>query len=204
MTERFQTVGHPVTWVAPVLQTDPRVASVAEEKRLYSIMYNHLDMIAAFLAGTADYGIFCEDDIFIRRDFANSVRVAIDGYNRQGADVMLLGYLISYKPFTYNVHGYHSALEQPFAFLSVYPDLWGSQMYMMDRSSARRVLDSCSDPNKVSGPFSPDWVLTKFGKVVAIYPMLAIEEGIVVTDHAGQRNFHELCFQNNYNKDIHI
>ena len=204
MTERFSTVGHPVMWVDPVPLTDPRITCAVGEKRLHSIMYNHLDMIAAFLAGTSEYGIFCEDDIFIRRDFASTVQIAIDGYKRQGADVMLLGYLSTYKPFTYDIHGYHSALEQPFVFLSIYPELWGSQMYMMDRAAAQRVLDTCCDPTKVSGPFSPDWVLTKFGKVVAIYPMLAVEEGIVVTEHEGQRNFHQVCFQTHYNKDIHI
>jgi len=202
MTERFNTVGHPVQWVDPVPLTDPRIGP--DDKRTHAIMYNHLDMIAAFLAGSADYGIFCEDDIFIRRDFATSVLVAIDGYKRIGADVMLLGYLPNYKAFTYSVSGYHSLVEPPFAFLSVYHDLWGSQMYMMDRAGAKKMWDACSSPSLVNGPFSPDWALTKFGKAVAIYPMLAVEEGIVVTDHLGQKNFHQACLAENFDKDLHI
>jgi len=202
MTDRFRAVGHPVQWVDPVPLTDPRIGS--EDKRTHAIMYNHLDMIKAFLNGGADYGIFCEDDIFIRRDFATSVLVAIDGYRRLGADVMLLGYLPNYKAFTYSVNGNHSLVEPPFAFLSVFPDLWGSQMYMCDRAGAQRLWDACCTAERVSGPFSPDWVLTKFGKPVAIYPMLAVEEGVVVTDHVGQRNFHQACLTENFDKDLHI
>lgn len=202
MTERFNTVGHPVIWVDPVPLTDSRIGS--EDKRTHAIMYNHLDMIAAFLAGDADYGIFCEDDIFIRRDFAKTVKIAIDGYERIGCDIMLLGYLPNYKAFTYAVHGNHTLVEPPFSFLSVYSELWGSQMYMLSREGAKKLYDACCEPSRVSGPFSPDWAITKFGKAVAIYPMLAVEEGIVVTDHWGQKNFHQTCLATNFDKDLHI
>lgn len=202
MEERFRSVGHPIQWVEPVPLTDPRIGS--DDKRTHAIMYNHLDMIKAFLSGSADYGIFCEDDIFIRRDFATSVKVAIDGYVRTQADIMLLGYLPNYKAVTYSVHGHHQLVEPAFAFISVYADLWGSQMYMLSRAGARALYDACCSPSRVSGPFSPDWAITKFGKAVAIYPMLAVEEGIVVTDHWGQKNFHQVCLNENYDAEIHI
>lgn len=203
MTERFDTVGHPVVWVDPVPITDPRIVDDSD-KRCQAIMYNHLDMITAFLAGDAEYGIFCEDDIFIRRDFANTVKIAIDGYKRIGPDVMLLGYLPNYIPFSYQHDWIHSLVEPPFAFLSVFPELWGSQMYMCDRAAAKRLYDACCDPTRVSTHFSPDWAITKFGKSVALYPMLAVEEGVVVTDHWGQQDFHQVCFNAHFNKDIHF
>jgi hypothetical protein len=203
MTERFNTVGHPVQWVAPVPITDPRIRE-DDDKRCQAIMYNHLDMIAAFLASSADYGVFCEDDIFIRRDFATSLRIAIDGYKRLQADVMLLGYLLNYKAFNYSIIEYHSLLEQPFAFLSVYSELWGSQMYLCGRTQALRIWEACCSPSLINGPFSPDWTLTKYGKAVAIYPMLAVEEGVVATEHEGQRDFHHWCLAENYDKDLHI
>jgi hypothetical protein len=34
--------------------------------------------------------------------------------------------------------------------------------------------------------------------------MLAVEEGHVVTDHVGQKNFHQACLTENYDKDLHI
>ena len=207
MTRRFDVIGHPVTWVEPVLTSDPRVTVVEEEgaKRPYAIMFNHIDMIGKFLSeSTAEFGIFCEDDIYIRKDFSRSIRVAMDGYKRLGLDVMLLGYLPNYKAYTYAVHGHHTPLEQPFAFLSVGEGLWGSQMYMIDRAAARRVYDGICEPQRVTTHFSPDWAITKFGKTAAIYPMLAVEEGIVVTDHLGQINFHKECLRENYDPALHF
>jgi hypothetical protein len=60
---------------------------------------------------------------------------------------------------------------------------------MLSREGTKKLYDACCGPSHVSNPFSPDWAVKKFGKAVAIYPMLAVEEGIVVTDHCGQKIF---------------
>ena len=206
MTRRFEVLGHPITWVDPVLVTDPRVIVPDDSsKRPHAIMFNHIDMIHKFITeSTADFGIFCEDDIYVRKDFTRTVQIAIDGYKRQKLDVILLGYLPNYKAFTWKVDARHATTEPPFSFITVGDDLWGSQMYMMDRMAAKRVYDSVCEPERVMTHFSPDWAITKFGNVAAIYPMLAIEEGAVVTDHLGQINFHKECFIENYNPALHF
>ena len=168
-------------------------------------MFNHIDMIGKFLSeSTAEFGIFCEDDIYIRKDFTRSSRVAMDAYKRLNLDVMLLGYLPNYKAFTYNIHSHHTAIELPFAFLTVGEGLWGSQMYMMNRAAAQRVYDAVKNPEHVKTEFSSDWAITKFGKTAAIYPLLAVEEGLVVTDHWGQINFHKECLRENYDTELHF
>ena len=205
MTRRFEVLGHPIIWVDPVLVTDPRITVEDTAKRPYAIMFNHIDMIEKFLKeSTAEYGVFCEDEIYVRRDFDRTIQVAIDGYKRLGLDVLLLGYLTNYKAFTCSVHCCHHAVEPPFAFLSVEEGLWGSQMYMMDHAAAQRVYDGTCTPDRVSTHFSPDWTITKFGRTAAIYPMLAVEEGHVVSDHQGQINFHRECVRENYDPELHF
>jgi len=198
MTKRFEAVGLPVIWGIPVPPGDPRIPSNSN-----SCMFGHLDMIKSFLDGSAEFGIFCEDDVYLRRDLKTSIQIAIDGYKRIKPDIMLLGYLANYKAATWCIHNHHP-VEPPFTFLSVYHDLWGAQMYMCDRRSAQAIWDQFHDPLTISGPFSIDWTFTKFGKSVAIYPMLAVEEGFIVGDHLGQIEFHRKCCEENYDKNIHV
>ncbi len=205
MEERFSKVGIPIQWVEPVLKTDPRIPADSPNPRNHSIMLNHLDMIREFLksdaesSGTAvEFGIFCEDDIFIRKNFSKDIQVAIDAYNRLHLSVLLLGYLTNYKASETSTHWYHHPLETPFTFLSVGSDLWGSQMYMMDRAGAQKCLDLYGDYSKVTTHYNPDWTITKMPGGACIYPMLAVEAGIVATDHWGQINFHRACFETNY------
>ena len=201
MTRRFEAVGLPVLWGVPVFPTDPRMMP---GNTCLSYTYGHLDMIKAFLDGSADFGVFCEDDVYLRRDLKSSLQIAIDGYKRIKPDIMLLGYLTNYKGSTWTIHPNHQLVEPPFTFLSVYPELWGSQMFMLDRPSAQRLWEACCEPSRVTGAFSVDWMITKFGKSVAIYPMLAVEEGQIAGDHWGQIEFHRICCEENYDKNIHV
>lgn len=199
MEERFGKAGIPIQWTQPVLSTDPRIpTSNIADRRAHSIMLNHLDMIQEFLKSDSEIGIFCEDDIFIRKNFAKDIQVAIDGYKRLNLSVLLLGYLTNYKASETSTHWYHHPLETPFTFLSVGSDLWGSQMYMMDKAGAQKCLDLFGDYSKVTTHFNPDWTITKMPGGACIYPMLAVEAGIVATDHWGQINFHRACFETNY------
>lgn len=203
MNERFNTAGFPIHWVDPVLSTDSRLIDVSGS-RIHRIMYGHMDMIRQFLSSSGSWGVFCEDDVYIRKDFSKTLRQAIDGYIRLELDVLLLGYLIPYAPATSSIHECHSALEPTFSFITYNNDLWGSQMYLLHRKAAQALVDKYGDHNRVEGPFNPDWTITKFGKCAAIYPMLAVEEGNVDTTHEGQRHFHSNCTAVNYNIDLHM
>lgn len=199
MDARFASQGLSIHWVEPVLTTDSRITVSEPSKRTHAIMLNHLDMIRAFLSSEdAEFGIFCEDDIHIRRSFQKDLQVVIDGYKRLDLSVLLLGYLTNYRVADTRVHGYHSALESPFVFANVHKDLWGSQMYMMSRKKAAECLALFEDSSKVTGPYSPDWTITKMAGGACLYPMLAVETGAVQTDHWGQQQFHKACFETNY------
>lgn len=70
MTERFSKEDLHLEFVDPVEITDARVfPAPANQRRTWSIMLNHLDMLKTFLESDADYGVFCEDDIYIRKNF---------------------------------------------------------------------------------------------------------------------------------------
>jgi GR25 family glycosyltransferase involved in LPS biosynthesis len=204
MNHRFESVGYPIHWIPPVLTSDVRIPTDETSKRTYAIMLNHLDMIMAFLGSKYEYGVFCEDDIYIRRDFATQLDAAIDGYNRHSLDVLLLGYLMNYTPLTFQTHYSNTLLETPLSFMSYEDGLWGSQMYMMNKAAARKVVEAFQDSSSVKAYYSPDWTITKFGRRAIVYPMLAVEEGNVVTDHVGQAEFHKQCTAIHYDPKIHI
>ena len=206
MDHRFNQLGLKLNWVDIVEVDDPRIPQHLDTslKRTYAVMFNHLDMLNSFINSDAEYGIFCEDDILIRKDFKHSIISAIDGFKRLNLDVLLLGYLTNYVPVSvHNNTNSHQLLEQPFSFLSYHDDLWGAEMYMLDKTSAKKVYDRFINPEGIE-PFCSDWTITKYGRRACIYPMLAVEEGKVETDHIGQKNFHEACFITNFSENLHI
>ena len=201
MQERFDSEGVPLEFVDCVETSDPRVScGPPGGQRPWAIMWNHLDMLKRFLETDALYGIFCEDDIKIRKGFSQILPEVLLAYKRLGLDILLLGYLIPHKPAVNTTT--LPKLEEPITYLRFWNDLWGSQMYMLNRETAKRFLQkytvdyamaTMSDPSLP--PFSPDWTLTKYGNRAAIYPMLALEEGVVATDHYGQQEFHRNCYK---------
>ena len=88
--------------------------------------------------------------------------------------------------------------------------MWGSQMYLLNRTTAQRFLEKYTvdyamgtllDPSLPH--FSPDWTLTKDGDRGLVYPMLALEEGVVKTDDYGQQEFHKNCHDAHTNDAIY-
>lgn len=201
MNERFNSLNLKINWLAnPVTTDDPR-------NILHNIpcalMLNHLQCIRDFLTTGYEYGIICEDDVHLRKTFNDDALAAIDGFKRLKLDVLLLGYLSNYIPFDTKVSPEHKALETPFAFLSVYKDLWGSQMYMINRESGEKILKCFNDPYMPT-PFSADWTITKFGKCACLYPMLAVEEGSIKASSDVHAIFHKKCHDINYNPDLYL
>jgi len=193
-------------------------------KKCWSCMYGHLDMIRMFYEDTnLDYGIFCEDDIYIHKDFKDIIPLVIQDFKNMKLDVLLLGYLVTFKiesyyngfELKYNDNNYNLENYKYHEFTN---DIWGTQMYMLSKDNAKQLLDKYDENSNYAikslndetmTPFSADWTITKDGNRALISPCLAVEDGKgeLMTHFGGcfdQYNFHKNCHKAHYNKDIFI
>ena len=198
MESRFSSVNVPVRMIESISFTDALMPATIANPRMHSMTLGHLRMIQTFLESDAEYGVFCEDDIFVRKTFSKDIHIAIDAYKRLDLSILLLGYLTNYTASATQIHSNHIALETPLTFLSINDDTWGAQMYLMDKKWAAECIKRFGDYTQVTAPFSPDWTITKMPGGACIYPMLAVESGTVNTDHFGQVQFHRKCFETNF------
>jgi len=208
MTTRLTTEGVSFEFVQPVEHNDPRVIESLDQdtKRIWSITLGHLDMFKKFLesGSESDYGIFCEDDIYIRKGILTCLPEIVSTSKRLSLDIVLLGYLLHYRmetttkviyrnekiPCTYNL----PPLKNTFHFYNYPEDLWGAQMYMLSKRAAKLMLEKYSQHNIDNA----DFILTKdthSGQLsrALIYPMLAVEEGHTNYTSPAQINFHKEC-----------
>jgi hypothetical protein len=152
--------------------------------REWSCCYGHLDMIYNFFYKTdKKYGIFCEDDLHIRRDLIDIMPKILLDFNILNLDILLLGYL---TPFNVNENmieiGYSLKRKtniKPIYSYHNYPEeLTGTQMYILTRNHAKILLDkyynNYADNNKTI--FISDIVIIKDGNRALISPVLAVEE----------------------------
>jgi GR25 family glycosyltransferase involved in LPS biosynthesis len=174
MKNRFTKLNLDVQFYDGVNMDDERISNVGGYGS-WSCMYGHLDMINKFLNETdKEYGVFCEDDIYIHKEFADDIPKIIHDFKTMNLDVLLLGYLIIHPPSTEkiikNYYSYHD-------------HLWGSQMYMISRSHAKNLIQKYYGDYAVQSlttnitPFSADWTITKDGNRAMVYPMYAVEDG---------------------------
>lgn len=209
MAARFEMCHVPYTFIEPtsVECSQIEVSEVAQQYgvepalnfRITSITLNHLKMIRRFVDdASADYGVFCEDDIHLRRSLRADLSEMVDIYKRLSLDILLLGYLVPYR---------EAAVDAAFAVQSYDDDLWGAQMYMLSQHHARHVLETFTILHALrnpQAPFSPDWTITKHGRRARVTPLLAIEEGAITdTSHEGQVNFHRQCHQAHYDAEFY-
>ncbi len=119
-----------------VNNNDERLSKI-KYKRVWSCMYRHLDMIKMFYYDkTIDYGIFCEDDILIHKDFGKLIPTIIDDFKYLNLDVLLLGYLIYFTPSdTYSF--YQSKINHK--YYNYADNLWGTQMYILSKENAKNI-----------------------------------------------------------------
>jgi len=195
MQTRFAEEGVELEFVPPVEPDDARLESAPPgQRRTWAIMWSHLDMLKTFLESDLEFGLFCEDDIMIRKGLKDLLPEVTAAYRRLKLEILLLGYLLNYRPVQVIGHD-EFPLTTNYTYMNYPEHLWGSQMYLLDRITAKKFLDRYTVEFARSGtvPFSPDWTLTKEGRRALIYPMLAVEEGRVATDHEGQREFHRVC-----------
>ena len=152
------------------------------QKRVWSICYGHLDMIRSFYESGHSYGIFCEDDIIIRKDFIKHLPSIIADFNSMSLDILLLGYLCENPIDTYSNFPVKKSDTPPFKYLGYPDELWGAQMYLISRAHAHNILakyyedyaDKTLEDTSII-PFSADWTITKEGHRALIYPLVAIE-----------------------------
>ena len=219
MIRRFDAFGISLHFVPPVFTGDSRLEGNGTEignKRVWSIMLQHLDSIRDFYFGDskANHCIICEDDILISKYFARDMPYILKHFNQLNLDVLLLGYLLPYKwskkdnlILDLDLGGEGRGRGPEYTFKYYADDLWGSQMYLISRNHAKYLLDTFTvdwAQSHLESPFSPDWILTKKGNRAMLYPMLAVEEGNTKTDHWGQNNFHQNCFLANYDPAIYF
>ena len=164
-----------------------------------------MDCIQKFYDSGKSLGIICEDDIYIQKYFNKEIKKIIAFVNENNYDIVLLGYLLNYKP----PNRYHNLITT-FDNYTVYDfnkDLWGTQMYMLTRTYAKYLLDNFPIKWKfenINNPWAADWIITKNGKGAMIYPMLAVEEGETSCREMGQKIYHIDCKNIQYDSKIYI
>jgi len=226
MIERFSKFQISLNFIPPVFITDERLPHNIlndGEKRIWSIMLQHLDSIRHFYENTTnEYLIVCEDDILLSKDFKDDLPKIIKDYEDLELDILLLGYLIDIS-FEKNKH-HPSIIEknsgqsnndfvllqkpQKYNYYQFPYHIWGSQMYLIKRKHAKFLIDKYTIEYAIEDrcrcSFNPDWTITKDQNHAIIYPMIALEEGDTNTDHIGQITFHKTCFFKNYCPDTFL
>jgi len=222
MENRFKQLDITCSFYDGVNNNDPRIFN-NNGFGAWSCMIGHLDMIQNFYENSEkEFGIFCEDDIFIHKDFVKILPDIIEDFKLMELDVLLLGYLIPFKIRPeYNGFEFKSVNndsnnnlnnnELKYVYHNYPNDLWGAQMYMLTKKHAKYLLDNYnieyairSITDNTLQPFSSDWIITKEGNRALIYPMLAVETADKISGHQGQDVFHENCKNLNYDPNMYI
>jgi GR25 family glycosyltransferase involved in LPS biosynthesis len=218
MTERFNTVGINPIFIKEVHSDDNRLNYNVDinSKRVWSIMLQHLDCMRDFFENTDKaHCIVCEDDIYISKNISNDIENIVKNFDELELDVLMLGYLLSHKIDNNNYHHNHyfpvlnnANINNEYMYHSYPDDIWGTQMYLISRNYASFLLNKFTPQfafeNINTLNYNPDWIITKNGKRALINPMIAVEEGVNLSDHEGQIHFHKSCYECNYDPDVYI
>ena len=211
MEARFKQLEIDCIFSDGVDNNDPRIAN--NEGVGWSMMLGALDILQRFYNSGKEFGIFCENDVYLHKDLKTMLPKIIEDFKLLSLDVLLLGYLI---PFEIKSHYQGFELNCDNTNLNYvyhnYPnDLWGGQMILFSKKYAKAILDKYTVEYAIKArtdtslpPFSGDHTITKDGNRAIIYPMLAVETADKAYGHWGQGTFHENCKKCNYNPDIYI
>jgi hypothetical protein len=192
------------------------------ELRIVAVMLSHLDLLRHFYEQTdLEYGIFCEDDIHINKNYRTVIKEIIydiEVKSKQSFDCILLGYLSSYPihegissfPFAFPP-SYHKSEEKEYYYHRYPEGLFGAQMYMLSRKHVKNLLETYTidycikslQPDSGLQPFNPDFTLTKSGNRVLVRPMVAIEEFRNYEDPV-HGNFHQKSFNYHFDSNVYI
>lgn len=207
MQERFNklnVIAQRVEWVSHEWLKEKGYYSYAAA----SCQFGHLKMLKCFVESKHEYACILEDDVYLKKSFTDDVTTLLNKIKQLNLDILLIGYLLNYKPYTENDH--HKIIDTNM-ILRFPDDLWGSQGYLITRKHALYLINKYNEnylDRILAGenltPFSADWTLTKDGNRAIVCPMLAVEEGIIASNHQGQINFHRSCTEFNYKPDEYV
>jgi GR25 family glycosyltransferase involved in LPS biosynthesis len=220
MRKKFDSLNIPVKFYDGVTFDDSRIVNrnIADnKKRVWSCMYGHLDMIFYFYKNTNyEYGVFCEDDIIIHKNLREMMPKIISDFDNLKLDVLLMGYLVQFKvnqhipSFELKNTQIESCLEN-YTYHNFYDQVWGTQMYMLSRSQAGKILEKyylryadLSEKDRNLIPFSADWTITKEGNRALMSPLVCCEKGNESYENEGQHNFHQTCYEIHNDKENFI
>ena len=175
-------------------------------KRIWSTCYGHLDMIHKFKQSENEYGIFCEDDIILSKDFTKLLPDIIKNFNTLKLDILVLGYLCENKIDDYS--NFPTLLTMgEYKFLGYPEGLWGTQMYLISKAQASCILSKYYEGyaertlhDKTLSPFAADWTITKEGRRALLYPLIVVEKPTSCDDENQERS-HANCFSFSYDKE---
>ena len=209
MLDRFHHFGIEPIFTPAVTLDDPRLEKTPQHlKRIWAIMLQHLDSLRDFYENqpTATRCIVCEDDIYLAKDFINDLIPVVEQFDKLELDLLMLGCLLPFKiDMNTCLHReYFPILNQSekYAIHKFPNDLWGTQMYMSSKPYAKYLLETFTVEYALAHmetfTYSSDWVVTKNGKRAMVYPMIAVEEGVNLSDHYGQIQYHRICHAVNF------
>jgi len=192
--------GFNVTFLKSV-NIDPNKYNISNETaRTWGIMLSHVENIKHFYYMTdAEYGIFCEDDVYIHKDMAIKLPKILNDFKKLDLDILLLSYLLSFHP---NNNGNFINKINDNEYYTYSDDTWGSHMYLLNRPYAIYIINKFTIEwakyfkNKV---YVSDWTITKLGNRALLWPPLGVEEGEVNCKDIGQIDFHKKCKEFLYN-----
>ena len=231
MKARFDALGLDLKIYSGVPHTDPRIINGVRApngevrnislalQRLWSVTYGHLDMIQMFYDSGKDFGLFCEDDIYVNQTLPFHLPHIVAEAKQMEVDVLLLGYMKTHSIESW-MSGHelvYAPSDRPYKYHRYPNDQWGVHLYMVSREGARKILNTFEgssgyadlNVNNPDKPFSPDWTITKCPgiKRALIAPMFAVEDGKDSYDHYahdGQYNFHMETTRFNYIPGVFI
>ena len=122
---------------------------------------------------------------------------------------MLLGYLLPYEiDMTTCLHKqYFKVLKEDtdYKFHEYPDDMWGSQMYLLNRDYAKFIVNKYYVEKVHEKPLNPDWTITKDTiKRALINPMMALEEGVNVSDNQEQIDYHKQVYETHFKEGKYL
>lgn len=208
MKERFKQLELNVEFQEPI--KDEKLgyycenSTIQKEWPIASIVVSFLEMFKKFLNSDKEYGIFCQDDIFIRKTFKQDLGRLLKFVEKLYFKSILLSYLIPCDPKNYGCNKLYEIDDDKYSLYDYHDELWGSQMFLLNRYGVEELLYKYDKPFVQNTIIADDHTFTKMRPRLMLYKMLACEEGIINSDHEGQRIFHQNCLIHNYSKDEFI
>lgn len=205
MIKRFETLAIPAKRIECV--PNSWLKERGYDNSAYGCMWGHIKILNEFIDNSnASFCMVFENDVYINKNLVSDIPFLCNRMKILNLDILLTGYLINYNPGNFN-----DKTIDNIGFYNYDNDLWGSQSYIITRKHAKYIVGKYNEDylkltliDKNLVPFAADWTITKDGNKAIVYPMYAVEEGNINSDHWGQINFHKSCKDFNYRESLYI